>query len=142
MNQDAPSFSPAELEAYLDEALHPERTAEIEAALRDNKSLVKQLSQINGRRDAGVHTLGEIWRRNHLGVPTREELGSYLLGVLPDEHRDYIDFRLKVLKCPFTRASLRDLEAQQQEAESQRSQRRRKYYHSTAGLLKGKRREE
>ena len=74
-------FTKAELEAYLDEALDAERMAEVERALRGRPDLLQQLAQINARRDCGVHTVGEIWRRHHVGVPTREELGSYLLYV-------------------------------------------------------------
>jgi hypothetical protein len=125
----------AELEAYLDEALDAERMAEIERALRANPELLQRLSQINGRRDCGVHTVGEIWRRHHIGVPTREELGSYLLGVLPNEHAAYIRFRVSTLKCRITTANLNDLQAQQKEAEAQVSARRRKYFQSSVGRL-------
>ena len=63
------SFTDAELEAYLDETLDSDRAAEVEQGLKNNQSLLERLAQINGRRDAGVHTLGEIWRRNQIGVP-------------------------------------------------------------------------
>ena len=59
-------FSTTQLEAFLDEALPPERMAAIEEALRTDAELQKRLVAINGRRDAGVHSLGEIWRRNRL----------------------------------------------------------------------------
>lgn len=126
----------AELEAYLDEALAPERMAEIERALRAQPEMLQRLSQINARRDCGVHTLGEIWRRHHIGVPTREELGSYLLGVLPKEHAAYIRFRVATLKCRYTMANLDDLRDQQKEAEAQVSARRRKYFQSSVGRLR------
>ena len=125
----------AELEAYLDEALDAERMAEIERALRAHPPLLQRLSQINARRDCGVHTVGEIWRRHHIGVPTREELGSYLLGVLPKEHAAYIRFRVSTLKCRYTTANLNDLQARQKEAEPHVSARRRKYFQSSVGRL-------
>jgi hypothetical protein len=125
----------AELEAYLDEALAPEQMAEIERALRARPELLQRLARINARRDCGVHTLGEIWRRHHIGVPTREELGSYLLGVLPKEHAAYIRFRVATLKCRYTMANLDDLQARQKEAEAQVSARRRKYFQSSVGRL-------
>lgn len=128
-------FTSAELEAYLDEALDAERMAEIERALRARPELLKRLSQINARRDCGVHTLGEIWRRHHVGVPTREELGSYLLGVLSKEHAAYIRFRVSTLKCRYTTANLNDLQARQKEAETQVSARRCKYFQSSVGRL-------
>ena len=128
-------FTAAELEAYLDEALDAERMAEIERALRGSPELLQRLAQINARRDCGVHTVGEIWRRHHVGVPTREELGSYLLGVLPKEHAAYIRFRVTTLKCRYTIANLNDLHAQQKEAEPQVAARRRKYFQSSVGRL-------
>ena len=70
-----------DLEAFLDESLPAERMAAIEDALRHNEVLQKQVAAINGRRDAGVHSLGEIWRRHRLSCPSREQLGSFLLGV-------------------------------------------------------------
>ena len=76
------SFTEAELEAYLEEALGNERAAEIEKAIRNDRGLLEKLATINSRRDSGVHSIGEIWRRHQLSVPTREELGGYLLGIL------------------------------------------------------------
>ena len=129
-------FTTAELEAYLDEALAPERMAEIERGLRGRPELLQRLAQINARRDCGVHTVGEIWRRHHVGVPTREELGSYLLGVLPKEQAAYIRFRVTRLKCRYTIANLRDLQSQQKEAEHHVTARRRKYFQSSVGRLR------
>jgi hypothetical protein len=129
-------FTDAELEAFLDETLDPARAAEIELAVRDDRDLVRRMARINGRRDAGVHTLGEIWRRHQIGVPTTEELGKYLLGILDEGHADYIRFRLEILRCPFTIAALEDLRHQQSESTSTTLTRRRKFYNSGAGLVR------
>ena len=129
-------FTDAELEAYLDESLDSARAAEIEQAIRADKTLLSRLSMINGRRDAGIHTLGEIWRRNQIGVPTAEVMGNFLLGVLPDEQADYINFRMEHLKCPFTLAMFNDLQAQQSESIEMSKTRREKFYKTSAGLLK------
>jgi hypothetical protein len=129
-------FTQSELEAYLDESLDVERMSQIEQALRRQPELLERLAQINGRRDSGLHSLGEIWRRHQIGLPTREELGSYLLGVLPDEHASYIRFRVETLKCRYTIANLADLQAQQREGETQVAARRRKYFQSSVGHLK------
>jgi len=131
-----PDFTDAELEAFLDESLDPLRAQDIEAALTEDGELLDRLSRINGRRDAGMHTLGEIWRRNQIGVPTPDHLGKYLLGILTDEEADYIRFRTDTLRCPYTIASLRDLELQQAESQDKTDTRRRKYYNSGAGLIK------
>lgn len=135
-------FSDAELEAYLDEGLDPKRAMELEQAIRSDDELLYRLSNINGRRDAGIHTLGEIWRRNQIGVPSEEQVANYLLGVSPREEADYIRFRIDVLKCPYTAAMVADLTVRNEGSdEEQVQQRRRKYYNSSAGLLRGKKRE-
>jgi hypothetical protein len=129
-------FSPAELEAYLDEALAAEQMARIEQTLRSDPNLVRQLAAINARRDAGVHSLGEIWRRHRLSCATREQLGSYLLGVLSKEAADYLGFHLEVMGCRVCRANLSDLQKQQAEAGDTVQTRRRKYFQSSAGYLR------
>ncbi|MEL7496897.1 MAG: hypothetical protein AAFN77_04765 [Planctomycetota bacterium] len=132
----ANKFTDAELEAYLDETLDSDSAAEVEQALQQDKELLARLASINGRRDAGVHTLGEIWRRNQIGVPNAEVMGNYLLGVLTNEESDYILFRMDTLKCPFTLALYNDLKARQSESEEQSQHRREKFYQSSANLLK------
>lgn len=130
-------YTHSELEAYLDEALKPEEMAAIEKALRENPTLVQQLAAINGRRDAGMHSVGEIWRRNRLSCPTREQLGSYLLGALPDEHAEYLAFHIEKVGCRLCGANLEDLRRQQSEATDIVVTRRRKYFQSSAGYLLG-----
>jgi anti-sigma factor RsiW len=129
-------FTTAELEAYLDEALPVEQMTAIERALRSQPELAKRLSQINGRRDAGVHSLGEVWRRQRLTCATRRQLGSYLLGVLSEEEADYIRFHIDTVGCRFCAANLADLQAQQAEAGDHIERRRRKYFQSSAGFLR------
>jgi len=129
-------FTPSELEAYLDEALPAEQMARIEQALRSDASLARQLASINARRDAGVHSLGEIWRRQRLSCPTREQLGSYLLGALPKESADYLAFHVEVIGCRVCRANLADLKKQQSESGDVAHTRRRKYFQSSAGYLR------
>jgi len=124
-------FTQAELEAYLDEGLDSECSAQIERALREDQALHRRLVEINSRRDSGVHSLGDIWRRHQLGVPSREMLGSYLLGILDEGEADYVRFRVDVLKCPYTIANLRDLTEQAVEAAPERSTRKRRYLNST-----------
>ncbi len=131
-------FTENELEAYLDEALSPDEMAEIEKALRNQPQLARQLAAINGRRDAGMHTVGEIWRRHRVSCPTREQLGSFLLGALSTEQLDYVTFHVQTIGCRFCRANLEDLDRQQQEAADTTTSRRRKYLQSSAGYLRRK----
>ncbi len=130
-------FTTAELEAYLDESLPVERMAAIEEALRHNESLQERMRATNGRRDAGVHSLGEIWRRHRLSCPTREQLGSHLLGVLAADAADYVKFHLETIGCRYCLASLEDLRAQQSAADGEQSHhRRQRYFQSSVGHLR------
>lgn len=130
-------FTDAELHAYLDEAAPSERVAQIENALREDESLREQLATLVAGRDAGLHSLGEVWRRRRLTCPTREELGSHLLSVLDAEHAEYVTFHLEIVGCRWCNASLDDLREQHQQAEVEESPRRRgKYFESSVGRLK------
>ncbi len=131
----AASFSQSDLEAFLDEALPSEDMARIEKALRKDSALARRLAAINGGRDAGIHSVGAIWRRHRLSCPTREQLGSYLLGILPQEAADYVGFHLELVGCRYCQANRRDLERQQAEARVAAQSRRRKYFQSSAGYL-------
>lgn len=128
----------SDLEAYLDEALPAEEMAAIEKAAREDRSLAERLASILARRNAGVHSLGEIWRQHRLSCPQREQLGGYLLDALPEEMARYVAFHITVVGCRLCRANLADLEAQQSEADQAAQGRRRKYFQSSAGYLKGK----
>lgn len=133
----AQTLTPADLEAYLDEALSVEAMARIERALRDDPKLGEKLAAINGRRDAGLHTVSEIWRRHRLSCPTRELLGSYLLGVMEADQAGYVRFHLEVSGCRACQANVDDLKNRQTD-ESAAVTRRKKYFQSSAGHL-GKR---
>ncbi len=126
----------SDLEAYLDEALPPEQMVRVESALRKDPELIQRLASINARRDVGVHSLGAIWRRHRLSCPSREQLGSHLLGALPPEVSGYIDFHLETIGCRYCQANLADLSKQQAESPDAET-RRRKYFQSSAGYLRG-----
>ncbi len=125
----------SDLEAYLDEALPPEEMARIEKAARDDHGLVRQLASIHARRGAGVHSLGEIWRRHRLSCLSREQLGNYLLGTLAKAEAGYLAFHVGVVGCRYCRANLTDLERQRAETEPAGRDRRRRFFQSSAGHL-------
>ena len=126
----------SDLEAYLDEALPPEEMARIEKAAREDRGLVGQLASIHARRGAGVHSLGEIWRQHQLSCPSREQLGSYLLGTLAEAEAGYVAFHVGVVGCRYCRANLTDLERQRAETEQTGRDRRRRFFQSSAGYLR------
>jgi hypothetical protein len=124
-----------QLHAYLDDALSDAETARVEQALRDSEPLRRALRQAMQERDRGEHSLGAVWRRERLTCPPREQLGSYLLGVLDDALQEYIAFHLNTIGCPFCQANLADLQALQQEPAPKARERRRRYFQSSAGYL-------
>ena len=129
-------FSNADLEAYLDESLSASRLANVESALRDDPELIDKLATLAGQRDAGVHSLGAIWRRRRLTCPTREQLGSFLLGILDPDYTAYLQFHLDVVGCRYCNASVEDLREQHAAANAQETESRRsKYFQSSAGYL-------
>ncbi len=128
----------ADLEGYLDEALPLDRMSQIEARVRTDPAVRQQLSLINRRRDAGLHSMGGIWRRYRVSCPSRSALSGYLLGSLAPEEADYIEFHLNVIGCRLCQANLDDLRARAEDQENQAAEtdrRRRKYFESSRGLL-------
>lgn len=132
--------SDAALTAYLDEALPAEQLAEIERRLRLDPDLRARLLAIIGRQDAGLHSLGVIWRRNRLSCPSREELGQSLLGVLEPEADAYIRFHIEVIGCSYCAANRQDLisvqQGQRAAADQSQAARRQKFFQTSAGRLR------
>lgn len=130
------SFTDQQLEAYLDESLSSDLMAEVESRLRCDEALRLRLLSVVGRREAGVHGLGEIWRRLRLSCPTRQQLGSYLLGAIEEEHLNYIRFHLEIVQCRWCNANVEDLRSQQTQQQALSQSRRRRYFQTSAGYLK------
>ena len=128
-------FSQNQLDAFLDEGLPASEMSDIEEALRDDADLQEMLASAIGRRDAGIHSLGGIWRRRRLTCPSREELGSYLMNVVERERGEYIRFHIETVECRFCQANVEDLRSQHAEGGDVASSRRKKYFQSSADLL-------
>ena len=131
-----PAITDALLRAFLDEALPPAQMAAIEQALRDDTSLHERLAQVRGEQDAGMHSIGAIWRRHRLSCPDRNELGQYLLGVLDEEVEQYVRFHLDRIGCRFCSANLQDLQRQREESQVETQQRRHRFLQTSAGYLR------
>ncbi len=129
-------FTDAELLAYLDEALPVERMAALEQTLRQSDELRNRTAALRQRRDDEGHTVGEIWRRGRLSCPTRHQLGSFLLGALPDELAEYITFHLQTVGCRYCNANLDDLRAAEKQNATEAVERRQKYFQSSAGYVR------
>ncbi|MEW4489547.1 hypothetical protein AB1L42_15805 [Thalassoglobus sp. JC818] len=125
----------SDLLAYLDEMLPVERATQIEAVLRESAGLRKRAALLSRRRDHGAHTVGEIWRRRQLSCPSRETLGSMLLGVAEPDLEEYIQFHIQVVGCRVCLANLLDLKEKQSQGADD-SGRPQRYFESSAGLFR------
>lgn len=132
------SFSQADLEAYLDEALPPDEMAAIEDALRQEPALGEKLAAIHGRRDAGVHTLGEIWRRHRLTCPSREQLMLHHDGQLEEEASAYVSFHLQEIRCRLCNASYEDICIQREESSNLATDRHQRFVDRSSTYLRKK----
>ena len=131
----------ADLEAYLNEELAVEEASMVEEQVRDQPELKARLLEILSRRDAGVHSLGEIWRRHRITCPTRPQLQQYLLGVVASGEANYVTFHLEQIGCRICAANLADLikaseESDEKADQEHQSVRRRKYFQSSVGRLR------
>ena len=128
-------FTDQQLQAYLDESLSTDTMALVEQELRGSEDLRSRLVQLAGMREAGVHGLGEFWRRSRLSCPTREQLGSHLLGALDEGFGKYIQFHLDQVGCRLCQANLEDLQRQRTEQQQTAQTPRRRYFQTSAGYL-------
>ncbi len=132
-------FDDETLKAYLADTLPPGEMSRIERELRGSAELRERLEEVRQNRteNAGLHTLGAIWRRGRISCPSREQLGSYLLDALDPEYAQYIKFHIVTLGCVYCQANLADLNDKAQRASAQVQTRHRRIFHSSRHLLSG-----
>jgi hypothetical protein len=124
------------LRAYLADSLPAEELARVEKALRDSSELRARLEDVRQNRgDAGLHTLGAIWRRGRLTCPSRQQLGSYLLDALDPDLASYLKFHLEIVECPFCQANLADLESKTAQPTAASKNRHNRILRSSQHLL-------
>ena len=128
-------FSDAELYAYLNEDLEAGWMTDIERELRADPALLERLTTLRVNTSAGNHSLGAIWHSHHVSCPNREELGSFLLGILPPDQKSFVKTHLEINGCRQCQANLDDLQHQQLEARTLSQDRRQRYFQSSAGFL-------
>lgn len=97
------------LRDYLHDALPDPELAAVEKALRESAPLRAIYQEVIEQEDRGEHTVGAIWRRERVSCPSRDQLGSYVLGSGDPELLEYIEFHLKTIGCPYCQANLDDL---------------------------------
>ena len=133
---DATIIDDVTLRDYLADALPPEAQARVEKALRESAELRARLEDVRQNRgEAGLHTLGAIWRRARLTCPTRQQLGSALLDALDPALASYIHFHIEVVECPFCHANLADLKGKAEPASTHVRTRQQRILQSSRHLL-------
>ena len=99
-------------------------------------SCAAQLEDVRqNRTEAGLHTLGAIWRRSRLTCPSRQQLGSLLLDALDPDLADYLTFHIEVVECPFCQANLADLKGKAEPAATAARTRHDRILQSSRHLL-------
>ena len=124
------------LRAFLHDTLPDEQAAEVEKQLRTQAELRDLYELVRVEEDRGEHSIGAIWRRNHLSCPTRDQLGGYLLQALDEDLFEYIGFHMDEIGCSFCTANLEDLQRKQAEATGPARSRRKRIVNSSAEVLK------
>ncbi len=127
-----PTFSDAELVAYIEECLPIARSAEIETHLRGSNELQQRLSALIAVIDQGGCSLGDLWRRNHISCPSRTLWTAYLDGELGEALRRYLQFHLETTGCRFCAANLDDLKSSD---DATSKSRRQKIFQTSVGRL-------
>ena len=124
------------LRAYLLDELPAGTLARVEKALRDSAELRAQLEDVRqNRAEAGLHSLGAIWRRARLTCPSRQQLGSLLLDALDPELAAYLHFHIEVVECPYCQANLADLKGRAEPASTVARTRQHRILQSSRHLL-------
>lgn len=80
-------------------------------------------------------TVGRIWAEEGISCLKRSTLGRFLLGVLDDEWREYIEFHVETSGCERCTANLDDLRAEDERDDEFRSRLREKCFASSVGFL-------
>ena len=124
------------LRAFLHDTLPDEQAAEVEKQLRTQAELRDLFDLVRVEEDRGEHSIGAIWRRNHLSCPTRDQLGGYLLQALDEDLFEYIGFHMDEIGCSFCTANLEDLQRKQAEATGSARSRLKRIVNSSAEVLK------
>lgn len=132
------TFTDAEIIAFLDESLSPERSTELESALKSDLPLRERFLAKIGQQAAGLHTIGSIWQRMKLTCPTRQELQDFLQDKLEPNLENYVRFHLIQIGCRYCQANCADL-LNEQDLSAGKEERQTRFFQTSAGHLSHKR---
>jgi len=122
---------------YLRENLPEQNSSAVESALRDQPELRARLAHLIDRHFGDEIAPGTVWRNARLTCPSREQWGSYLLGILAPALADYYRFHLETVECSFCRANVDDLRELHQASQAQRVQRQERIFRTSVGAIRG-----
>ena len=127
-------YTDEELLAYADERLCSKSCTAIEHSLRADPLLAERLKKLLSHRDQGDHSIGDLWRQNHLSCPPRAVWAAYIDNRLGDGLSQYLRFHLEMTGCRVCSANLDDLKRRDPYTEAER--RTKKIFQSSAGNLR------
>lgn len=128
-----PTFTDAELSAYLEEQLPLARSAELERALRANPTLAKRLEGLLADEERADLSLEAVWRRRRLSCPSRSTWALYVSDGLGDGLKRYLDFHLHSVGCRSCAANVEDLRCG---LDPEAPRRTRRVFETSIGRLK------
>ena len=131
-----PEITRQSLRDYLDDALPDAELAAVEKAVRDDPAVQAMFAEVRQEVDRGEHSVGGVWRREHLSCPTRDQIAGYVLGAGDPDLHDYIAFHLTTVGCPRCQANHDDLAKQNAEPDEPVRTRHKRIVDSSAGVLK------
>ena len=129
-----PTFTDAELIAFLDESLPAERSVELERSLKNDSALRQRLQYKIGQQAAGLHTIGSIWQRANATCPSRTELAQFISEDLEHDAAEYVRFHLIQMGCRFCQANCADLLSRSTPC-SQNQARHSRFFQTSVGHL-------
>lgn len=121
---------------YLRETLSSEKSRDVEAALREQGELRARLAELIDRHFGDEIAPGTLWKNARLSCPSREQWGSFLLGVLEPVLADYYRFHLETVQCDFCRANVEDLRELHRVSTAQRLERQQRVFRSSVGAIR------
>ncbi|MEZ6129269.1 MAG: RNA polymerase sigma factor [Planctomycetaceae bacterium] len=78
--------------------------------------------------------LTSVWEDQRPTCPKRSTLGKFILGLLPADWHDFVDFHVNILACRFCEANLEELRTPEESLDDKT--RNDRLFHSTVGFLK------
>lgn len=120
---------------YVRDSLSKDESLTVETALRSSAEMRSRLQRLLDAHCVDELGPGSVWRESRLSCPSREEWGSFLLGILDLQSSDYCRFHLEVVECPYCRANVEDLKESNRTTLAESQIRQERVFRSSAGKI-------